>query len=110
MDSDVRLSRNGAIEFMLENIDDKICAIGMDKRQKIGYPHIANYIAMFRVDLAKKYKAFFMPNYPLGLETGTMFTKILTDNGYKIKYCDLRKFHIHLRYTKERQNEWNRYF
>ena len=111
MDSDVRLVNPGIIEYMMDEVDDTICGIGIHKEQMAGYPKIANYVGLFRADLAQKYKdegAIFAPIYELRLETNTRYFKVLTEKGYKIKYCNIKDYFVHLRI--ENKDEWQRYF
>lgn len=112
LDSDARIIAPGVIEYMMEGIDDKVCGIGLEKKQHPDYPKVFNAIMLFRNDLLKQYHLEMKPIYELGIETNSRYFKFLTDNGYKIKYLGsgIRDYFIHLRYEEEKKDEWNRYF
>ena len=112
IDSDVRLIKPGIIEYMMKDVDDKCCGIGLQKVQNPDYPKVFNAVFLFRQDLLKKYKLEMKPIYELGLETNTRYFKFLTDKKYQIKYLGegIKDYYVHLRYEKGKEDEWNKYY
>jgi len=115
MDSDVRLIKAGLIEYMMEGIKDNICGIGIEKTRNNNYPKVSNSVFIFNADLARKYKsegAIFTPIYEFDLEANVRYFKVLTDKGWKIRYCDdeIKKYYIHLRYKEDTKYEWHKYY
>lgn len=112
MDSDVRLIKGGIIKDMLEGVDDQVFKIGLQKMQNPDYPHITTIVNMSRVDLIKAYNLSFEPIYELRLEAGHRIEEALLKKGYKLKYMppSIRDYYIHLRWSEDKKDEWNRYF
>lgn len=112
MDSDVRLLKGGIIQAMFKDVDDQVFKIGLQKMQNPDYPHIMTVVNLSRVDLIKAYNLSFEPIYELRLEAGHRIEQFLLKKGYTLKYLleSIREYYIHLRWSKEKIDEWNRYF
>lgn len=116
IDSDVRLIRPGVIEYMLEGVDDKNCSVGIKRAQPkpcSHWPQISGSIFLLRQDLYKKHDLKMKPIYEKMLGPMSAYHKFLTDKGYKIKYLDkdvIRDYYVHLRYSEENKDEWEKYY
>lgn len=111
LDSDARLIKPGIVEYMLKDVGDNVCQIGMSKTQDHNYPHVANFCMMFRLDLGWNFAASFKPIYKLRLEAGTRYSKTLKQYGYTIvDKPGLKDYFIHLRWTPETADLWNQYY
>lgn len=112
LDSDARFIQSGIIEYMMQGMNDEYCGCGISKVQSRDYRNkMANYLMIFRVDLAKEHNLKFEPIYELGLETGTRYWDFLVKQGYKVKFLNgLDKYYVHLRYKDEDKQKWDKYY
>jgi len=112
IDSDTRLIKPGVIEYMMKDVDDTFCTVGIQRVQNPAYPQVSGSIFLCRQDLYKQYDLKMKPIYDLGLGPMTAYNKFLTDHGHKIKFLDgeIKDYYVHLRYEKGKEDEWNKYY
>lgn len=95
LSSDVRIVKEGLIEYLLDGTDDSICGIGEDFSRG-GPENLGKWLCVFRGDLYHKFNLDFHGDYDNKVDAGTGYFTGTIKNGYKILYKDLHPYYEHL--------------
>jgi hypothetical protein len=100
LSSDVRIMKEGILEYMFEKVTNKVCGIGGEHKSREGWDNVAKEACIYRGDLYHKYELHFEgggKKWGGHVDCGTIMFRDLVKKGYKMKYCDPMQYATHIR-------------
>lgn len=106
--ADVRVIKEGFLEEMLNDTNNKCCGIGDDWSREAAIANVGKWLCLFRGDLYHKYDLNFSGDLSKRLDAGQMMFGSMVEKGHKIKYMDVNGFIAHL--TNIKNESWEKYY
>lgn len=111
LSADVRLIKDGCIEYLLKDCDNSVCGSG-DDFSRGGPPNLGKWLCLFRGDLYHKYNLNFKANRDKKLDAGQKMFDAMVKKGYRLNIVNsLEDYFIHLTNRKKgHEAEWEKYY
>lgn len=107
LSDDVRIIKDGVVEMMLREADEKTVAVGEDFSRDWG-PNVGKWLCMYRGDVYHKNDMDFHADYKNCKDAGSPYFQTMIGKGFNIKYVNLDGYYLHL--GSKRDASWEKYY
>lgn len=108
LSDDVRIVKEGVVEYLMEGNNNKTCGIGDDFSRNWG-PNVGKWLCMFRGDLYHKYDLNFNADREKCLDAGAIMFQTLIKKGYPLDSSKNTSDYIRHLFS-HRTESWDGYY